>query len=430
MKRRWMLFTYPVMDIKAAEAMLNHQAEQGWRLEKLWLGLLACFVPAEEPVTYCIDWYDPSREDGLDYRTLLADAGWRRVGQLSYWNLYEAPAGTAPIQTDGELEYQRFRSKSLRRMAISWGVLAVCMAVLGLLGLLAGLEWRFYLTFLTDTNTGAMVLVLLPLLLTEGLLWSGRLLLRLGQWKRAVARGEPFPVPGRRSVLLARLCTLAGYVLIIPLLLAFLLDAMLKELNLGWLIGIVIGCLMILGRDPRLEYQRKRRYAKGMLACAAVLLVLRLLPLSGVAGLVCVRPPLSDEGILPERAELEVVETHATLLSARTQRREFGPLKAGDPANGVADSQVWSLPWDWLASWVTEQYRKELGIADQEELSGYEDVWLVRSAISESHYPEGCVEDIWLIRRGSTVLWVQTDMGPLDEQWLDGILARLEEGGA
>ena len=52
MKRKWMLFTYPVMDIKAAEAALNRQAEQGWRLEKLWLGLLASFVPAEEPVTY------------------------------------------------------------------------------------------------------------------------------------------------------------------------------------------------------------------------------------------------------------------------------------------------------------------------------------------------------------------------------------------
>lgn len=52
----------------------------------------------------------------------------------------------------------------------------------------------------------------------------------------------------------------------------------------------------------------------------------------------------------------------------------------------------------------------------------------MRSAISENHYPEGCVKDIWLIHRGSVVLWVQTDMGPLDEQWLDGILARLEEG--
>lgn len=430
MKRKWMLFTYPVMDIKAAEAMLNHQAEQGWRLEKLWLGLLASFVPAEEPVTYCIDWYDPSREDGLDYRTLLADAGWRRVGQLSYWNIYEAPAGTAPIQTDGELEYRRFRKKSLRRMAIGWGVVACMVAVLGLLGFLSGLEWQFYLTFLTDTNTGAMVIVLLPLLLPEGLLWSGRLLLRLGQWKHAIARGEPFPVPGRRSVLLARLCTLAGYVLVVPLLLAFLLDAMLKELNLGWIIGMIIACLIILGKDSRLEYQRKRRYAKGTLACVAVLLVLRLLPLSGVAGLVCVKPPLADEGVLPERAELEVVETHATLVSARTERREFGPLKEGGSVNGVADSQVWRLTWDWLADWVTEQYRNELGIANQGELSGYEDVWLVRSGISESHYPEGCVKDIWLIRRGNIVLWVQTDMGPLDEQWLDGILARLEESGA
>ena len=32
MKRRFSLFTYPVMDMKAAEAMLNRRAEQGWRL--------------------------------------------------------------------------------------------------------------------------------------------------------------------------------------------------------------------------------------------------------------------------------------------------------------------------------------------------------------------------------------------------------------
>ena len=75
MKTRWKLFTYPLMDIKAAEAMLNAQAAQGWRLEKVHLGALASFVPAESPVCYCIDWYDPNREDGLDYRRLLTDAG-------------------------------------------------------------------------------------------------------------------------------------------------------------------------------------------------------------------------------------------------------------------------------------------------------------------------------------------------------------------
>ena len=56
------------------------------------------------------------------------------------------------------------RKKALRRMAIAWGVVACMVAVLGLLGFLSGLEWQFYLTFLTDTNTGAMVIVLLPLL--------------------------------------------------------------------------------------------------------------------------------------------------------------------------------------------------------------------------------------------------------------------------
>ena len=169
MKRKWTLFTYPTMDIKAAEAMLNRRAEQGWRMEKIWRGLLASFVPAEEPVCYCLDWYDPSREDGLDYRTLLADAGWRRVGQLSYWNIYEAPAGTAPIQTDGELEYRRFRKKALRRMFISWLVLAIYAAVLVLLCLLVGMEWRFAATVFTDANTGIILILLVPLLLPGAL---------------------------------------------------------------------------------------------------------------------------------------------------------------------------------------------------------------------------------------------------------------------
>lgn len=435
MKRRFSLFTYPVMDMKAAQAALNRRAAAGWRLERLWLGILASFVPAEEPVCYCLDWYDPNKEDGLDYRTLLADAGWHPVGQLSYWNLYEAPAGTAPIQTDGELEYRRFRKKALRRMAIGWAVPLICLALLLLLGILAAMKpgvlgWRFFVTFFSDTNTGAAVISLLPLLLAGGLLWSGRLLLRLGQWKRAIARNEPFPVPGPRSALAARICSLVGYLLLIPLVLAFLLDAMAKELNLGWIIGMAVGCLIVLGRDPLPEHERKRRYAKGTLVCVAVLLALRLLPLSGVAGLVCVRPPLADGRLLPERTDVERLETHATLLSARTEWYEGGPLVEGGFAYGQVESEAWALPWPWLADWVTEQYRKELGTGNQEELPGYEDVWLERYGISVGKYPEGATGDVWLIRRGNTVLWVETNMGPLDEQWLDGILARLEEGGA
>lgn len=84
MKRKWALFTYPVMDIKATEAMLNRRGGEGWRLERVWFHLLASFVPAEEPVAYSLDWYDPGREDSRDYRTLLADAGWRKVTQAGY----------------------------------------------------------------------------------------------------------------------------------------------------------------------------------------------------------------------------------------------------------------------------------------------------------------------------------------------------------
>ena len=422
MKRKWSLFTYPVMDIKAAEAMLNRQAQEGWRLEKIHLGAFASFLPAEKPVCYCIDWYDPNREDGPDYRHLVSDAGWRQVGQLSYWNLYEAPAGTPPIQTDEELEYQRFRKKSLRRMVISWTAVGVLAAVILLLALLVGLKWDYFLTFLTDLNIWAVLAALLPLLLSGELLWSARLLLRLGQWKRAIARGEPFPVPGRASALAARVFVLAGYLLLVPLVLAFLLDAMAGSLNLGWIIGTAIGSLVILGMEPLMEYQRKRQSAKGILVCMAVLLAAWLLPLSGVTRALCVKPPMSDAPLLPERIKAETRETHATLLAARTEWYEGGPLVEGGFAYGEVEGEAWALPWSWLADRVTEQYLDCMGTAYPAELPGYQDVWLSRAS-----YPAGNTEDLWLIRRGNTVLWVETDMGPLDTQWLDGILARLEE---
>lgn len=429
MRRRWTLFAYPVMDIKAAEAMLNRRAAEGWRLEKVWLGLLASFVPAEEPVCYCLDWYDPNHEDGLDYRTLLADAGWRPVGQFSFWNLYEAPAGTAPIQTDGELEYRRFRKKALRRMAIGWGTTGGILAVLALLlGAAAAwrpgaLDWRFLATLFTDTNTGAMLLLLLPLLLAGGVLWSGRLLLRLGQWKRAIAREEPFPVPGPGSALAARLCTLAGYVLLIPLVLAFLLDAMAKELNLGWVIGTAIGCLIVLGRDPMLmEYQRKRRYAKGTLVCVAVLLALRLLPLSGLTDSFLATPPLAGEGPFPP-AELEKREDGRTFLAAHTEWTQWMDLSSVVSGVRLVSNQGegWVLPWGWLADYVEGQYRRELGPDSCAPLEGYEAVW-VASAERDG--------DCCLIRRENTVLWLEPGPGTIGTQWLDDLLARLEEDGA
>lgn len=114
MKTRWNLFTYPLMDGKAAEVMLNRQAAQGWQLKKIWFRLLAYFEPARTPVTYFIDWADPIGDEYEDYVDLCAQAGWTLKQQADHWNIYEAPTGTPPIQTDSQLEYQRFQDKVMR----------------------------------------------------------------------------------------------------------------------------------------------------------------------------------------------------------------------------------------------------------------------------------------------------------------------------
>ena len=45
MNGKWKLWTYPVMDIKAAQAELERMDRMGWRLDKVYLGFLAHFVP-------------------------------------------------------------------------------------------------------------------------------------------------------------------------------------------------------------------------------------------------------------------------------------------------------------------------------------------------------------------------------------------------
>ena len=427
MKRKWTLFTYLVMDIKAAEAMLNRRAAEGWRLERIWLGLLASFVPAEEPVSYCLDWYDPNREDGLDYRTLLADAGWRSVGQVSYWNIYEAPADTAPIQTDGELEYRRFRKKVLRRMATSWGfilALLLLLAVLAPVGAALGLGavWQYWLEFLATFNTAALAFLCLPLLLAGGLLWSGRLLLRLGQWKGAIDREEPFPVPGQGSALAARLLVLLGDLLLIVFVLCFLLDVITGKVGRPWMIGTIIGALGILGWKQGAEYRRVRRYKAGMAIGAVVLLILSLLPLSWLAVRFQVTPALEGESLFPQ-AELEKREDDATFLAAHTEWTQWMDLSGIVPGAQLElnRGEGWVLPWTWLADWVTEQYLDCMGTPHPEELSGYENVWLSRASLGSTDY----TEDLWLIRRGNTVLWLETNRGPVDTQWLDDLLERL-----
>ena len=320
MKRRFSLFTYPVMDMKAAEAELNRRAAAGWKLEKLWFGTVASFAPAEEPVCYCLDWCDPGRMDGRAYRTLLADAGWRFHSQTKYWNVYEAPAGTTPIQTDGELEYRRFREKALHRIKHGGGSLAALAAVLAALllmeqqmgqgaGILEGLD------LITRYQTGAMFVLFSPLILLGGLLWGGRLLLRLTQWQQAAEEGRDLPVPGRWSALAAALFCLAGQLFSAVLLVALLLDGVSGAFGKRYLQLTIIVALAAMVWKQGLEYQRQRESYRAKVVAAAVLLMLGALPY-GLTACFRVEPPLAgvDLEFIGEVRE----ETSATFLAART----------------------------------------------------------------------------------------------------------------
>ena len=409
MKRKWTLFAYPVMDIKAAEAMLNRRAGEGWRLEKLWLNLLARFVPAEKPVTYSLDWYDSAREDGPDYLRLLADAGWYQAAQTGYWNIYEAPAGTPPIQTDGELEYRRFRKKSLHRMMFGWAVCLICFLLLALLSLLPGQPaWQYWLGFLTGYNTAALAFLCLPLLLAGGLLWSGRLLLRLIQWRQAASAGLPFPTPGPKSAMAARLLVVLGCLLIPLFLLALLLDVNAGVYSRAWMVGIVIGALLygLLKQGP--EYRRARRGNWIMAGGAAVLLAVSLLPLSPLTARLQVAPPLAEQRLLPT-AEATLREDSTTFLASHTEWTEWWSPDGTDYTLAL-EGQGWVLPWNWLADGVQNALTKQ----NMAPLSGYDGVWT-----------DG---DSYVLRRGNTILWVGS--GPPASQWLDQVLIHLEASTA
>ena len=422
MKRRFSLFTYPVMDIKAAEGALNRRAAAGWRLERLRLGLLASFVPAEGPVHYCIDWIDPVlRPDRPSYAALLAEVGWRRRALAGNWAVYEGPADTLPIQTDSALEYQRFRQKVLRRMAIGGAVAAVLLLLL--LGLVlavsgGGFAWRDWAGVLSLSSVSGGLLLSLPLLLAGGVLWLGRMALRLWQWKRAARAGEPFPVPGRVSAGAARLCVLLGWAWALLMLAALALDILDDKVNTGWAIGLAVGGFLAGKLYPNMDEElrkRQRRLAWGAVALAAAVLLVPLLTPDRLTDPLYPRRPLEDVRLLPQEGTYFVPLSGQASLLASCDRWEEGT----EDRSAWLQGECWYIRSDFLAGRVAEEYLEELG-PEAAELPGFEDVWT-----GPVTWPSGRTGEGWLLRRGNALLWLEADGVDLDGAALEGLLERL-----
>ena len=444
-KASWSLFTYPVMDIKAAEALLNRRAAEGWTLDRVYLGTFARFVPADTRWAWCVDWSRPGYSERPDYLALCADAGWVLVQKVGAFNLYKAPVGTPPIQTDGEEEAHRFRREVLRANFKGWiFLLAMILLLAALVLLVSDGSWRQVLLSLLLTQTGFFLLLSLPAIFAAWLLWAGRLLLRLRQWDRAA--GISLPVPGHSSAgaaaWLCLLCRLWGVIVVA----CFLMDAG-QQMRGSTALGLLAGACVALWFNRRRRDKEGRKLISSkinVLLYALILAAILVFPLlSPAVQLLMPDPVLGEETFLPgaERSYVSLVRNSDQdawgegSFGLRHQRwwedtGEVGPEDSryyliyrnwlGQsylvPGEGICLVDCYTARWEWLAHLVQELLREPW----YPPLKGYENVWL-----QEADLGDGKTESLLLLRSGNTVVTVETRSGPIPTEQIDRLLSLL-----
>lgn len=227
MKQRetcWKQFPFRSMDRLAAQEFLNQMAGQGWELERIESFGFARFRRSERAdLAYCLDWTAPSLPESEGYLRLLSDAGWEPVLKWGSLNVYASRPGTrpAPIQTDPEIEYERFRKKAGGQL---WALIfALCLSLVPL-GLWCVAPDAF-LSLLVYSNVSFFVLLTAPLAflgLLAAVVQTARWQLA---WKRSPDASPPRPARRWEWLSLAAL----GYLLLC--LAAFLADAWLNAVD-------------------------------------------------------------------------------------------------------------------------------------------------------------------------------------------------------
>lgn len=419
----WMLFTYPVMDLKAAEAALNRAAAEGWTLDRVFLGCFARLVPAQAPVVWAVDWSDGAHLEREDYLALCADAGWTFVQKVGSFQLYRAPAGTTPIQTDSAEELERFRQEELRRLGkltgclgLLWLVLALLVGVLALL-LPAGGRTVDGLLALFASNTVLYLLLCLPLLLAGLAAWTARLCLRLAQWRRTAAEGTPFPAPGPRSAKAAAWLCLLFRVWVLSLFPVLLLD-LAQAGSIGTPLGLLIGAGLAAAFRSRREAKAGRREVSSgpwrvvyaLLLLAAVVFAPLLSPL---AGAVMPPPSLEGETLAPgaRRSDLDLEGSFAL---------RHGWWVEETPEGTQYEVHCYTARWGWLADWLLEAQRVQAPYISR---PGWEGVWQAELPMGNG---SGTFWRLLLIR-DRVVL--QADVGdhPFLEEDLERLLETLDQ---
>jgi len=203
---RTVWFAYQLEDAKAAQAELDRLAEEGWELAELGLAC-ARFRRADRPRR---GWVEPARWKSLkrrdvdrqrDYLDLCDEAGWDLLDESRGLWYFQAKPGEcpAPVQTDQAVEWEAIWRKPLFDRACS----LISIGLFWSLQFWAGLVRRGLFLWEALLNNYTLLSTLgLHLLLWIELIYGGYLLAYRRRCRRAVERGSPFPVPGRKGVLL------------------------------------------------------------------------------------------------------------------------------------------------------------------------------------------------------------------------------------
>lgn len=409
-------FGFLVIDHREAQDYLNSMARQGWELEDFRFGMLKFRRTERTDLAYFIDWTDPQKGEEEDYLQLCADAGWELWESLGYWNLFVSKPGArpVPIQTDPELEYERYRKKVLRRMlmgAIPSLFLALIVGLCVGLGQLPGL--------LLSGNLMVLLALASPLLLLAGVVYAGYSFARLRAWKRALDVGAvPSPsAPGWRPFW--AVCRLVGKVYRTVMFAALLVDMLLNEVFSGAQM-VIFGIAILYGLTQDMERRPNAKRHWGSICLVTVLVVLCFFARQPVRnafpGRVPQWPILENAWVDPGGSFTISPERRDTLMGSSAQWVERVSSQP-DPDSSISEDmlrmevQVWATPA--LAEWAFESVPAEM-----EPLAGYEGVWA---------FPNGYGSVDYLVRRGRVQAEFFASEGVAGEalpavlEWLKGV---------
>jgi len=399
---RWKLFSYLLIDHKAAQADLNAMAEQGWELETIWNELpFAKFRRTDRTdLRYFVDWSNTAKPEESEYLQLCRDAGWELVHTQGYCNIYASAPGASPlpIQTDSAVEYQRYRKKILRRIAIVTPIpfLPLIVYWIWMATTFKGLfsfpsPSQLATAFFLSSNALSVFLFSIPLLIPLCLIYAVCMIRQLFVWNRAI-KNSAFPEVNVSAARRRGLITL--FIRICALLLLFLLlaDYALNGIgNLGFPIGLLIGCFI---RWGMYEDSRIRRETLKVAAIGVAILVCGLAQTT-VRDAVPSRLPVGP--VFAENTRLEEADRTDTFLGSKISWEEYlSSSKAPNKSSAIYTFTV--------RTWISPALA-QLDMADDlskaTPVPGLENTWQLPSRWNIEYY---------LLRRGNT--WMKVSYQP------------------